>query len=44
MAPVLTARGLTLRFPGAGRPTLEDFDLDIEKGGFVALVGGSGVG
>lgn len=44
MAPVLTARGLTLRFPGAERPTLESFDLDIEKGGFVSLVGGSGVG
>lgn len=44
MAPVLSAKNLTLRFPGAERPTLEGFDLAIEKGGFVALVGGSGVG
>lgn len=42
--PVLTARGLRLRFPGAVVPTLEAFDLSIARGEFVSLVGGSGVG
>ncbi|KAF0675014.1 ABC transporter ATP-binding protein [Profundibacterium mesophilum] len=44
MAPVLTAKNLTLRFPGAETPTLRDFSIEIERGAFVALVGGSGVG
>lgn len=44
MAPVLKASELTLRFPGAPRPTLEGFDLAVERGEFVAVVGGSGVG
>lgn len=44
MASILKASDLTLRFPGAPAPTLEGFSLDIARGSFVALVGGSGVG
>jgi len=44
MAPVLTARDITLRFPGAAQPVLRDFSLSLEAGEFLAVVGGSGVG
>ena len=44
MAPVLTARDITLRFPGAPQPVLRDFSLSLGAGEFLAIVGGSGVG
>lgn len=44
MAPVLSANAISLRFPNASQPVLEGFDLSIEAGEFVAIVGGSGVG
>lgn len=44
MAPVLNARGIGLRFQGAAQSVLEGFDLVIEPGEFVAIVGSSGVG
>jgi len=44
MAPVLNARGIGLRFRGAAQSVLEAFDLVVEPGEFVAIVGSSGVG
>ncbi|TMV79226.1 ABC transporter ATP-binding protein [Thioclava sp. BHET1] len=44
MAPVLRAESITLRFPDAPEPVLEDFSLTVAPGEFVAIVGGSGVG
>ncbi|WP_052850573.1 ABC transporter ATP-binding protein [Streptomyces avicenniae] len=41
--PVLSARGLTRRYPGAGT-VLAGLDLDVRAGEFVALTGPSGVG
>lgn len=44
MAPILSARDISVRFPNAPHPVLEDFSLSVEPGEFVAIVGGSGVG
>lgn len=44
MATILAAKNLTLRFPGAPHPVIEAFDLTVERGEFLAVVGGSGVG
>ena len=44
MATVLEARGITLHFPGAARPVLDRFAVQVRPGEFVAIVGGSGVG
>jgi sulfonate transport system ATP-binding protein len=41
-APVVQARGLTRAFDG--EPVLDNLDLDIERGEFVALLGRSGSG
>lgn len=43
-APALSGANLTLRFPGAPAPVLENLDIEIGRGEVVALVGGSGVG
>jgi len=44
MAPLLSARGISLSFPGAPQPVLKDFELAVAPAEFVAIVGGSGVG
>ena len=44
MAPILNAKGIGLRFSGASQPVLQSFDLVVEPGEFVAIVGSSGVG
>lgn len=44
MAPILNARGIGLSFSGAPQPVLQGFDLVVEPGEFVAIVGSSGVG
>lgn len=44
MAPVLSARDVSLQFPGAPQPVLEGVSLDVAPGEFIAIVGGSGVG
>jgi ATP-binding cassette subfamily B protein len=36
--------GVTFRYPGAGRPALEDFHLSVPAGQLVALVGPNGAG
>ncbi|WP_371136890.1 ABC transporter ATP-binding protein [Cupriavidus oxalaticus] len=41
---LLSLRGLTIRYPGAGRPAVSALDLDIRQGETVALVGESGCG
>lgn len=42
--PVLSAHGIALRYPGAAAPVLEGFDLALEPGEVVAILGPSGVG
>jgi ATP-binding cassette subfamily B protein len=37
-------RGVTLEYEGAGRPSLQDVDLDVPAGTTVALVGATGSG
>lgn len=44
LAPIISIEGLTHRFEGSDEPTLEDLTLTLERGEFVAIVGGSGVG
>jgi len=42
--PVLSARGISLAYPGATRSVLSNFDLDLAPGELVAIIGASGVG
>lgn len=42
--PVLSARGIELRYPGASAPVLRDFGLTLFSGEIIALLGPSGVG
>ncbi|WP_172329190.1 ABC transporter ATP-binding protein [Mangrovicoccus sp. HB161399] len=42
--PVIEAEGITLSYPDAPQPVLQDFNLAVKPGEFVAIVGGSGVG
>ena len=44
MAPVIELAGVGFRYPGADRPSLTGVDLTIERGDFVAVVGGNGSG
>ncbi len=43
-APVLEASGIMLRYPGHAQPVVEAFDLALEPGETVSLLGPSGVG
>ncbi|MFJ9626765.1 peptidase domain-containing ABC transporter [Streptomyces sp. NPDC101175] len=40
----IKAEKVSFRYPGAPRPTLDDIDLDVRPGQFVAVVGRSGSG
>ena len=40
--PVIVVKDLSFRYPGADRDTLRNVDLRIERGDFVAVVGGNG--
>lgn len=42
--PALQADGIALRYPGAARPVLDDFNLRLEPGEIVSILGPSGVG
>jgi len=42
--PIIEVRDLSFRYPGAVRDTLRNVDLTIERGDFVAIVGGNGSG
>ncbi|PFG41911.1 energy-coupling factor transport system ATP-binding protein [Isoptericola jiangsuensis] len=42
--PAIEVRGLSFRYPGAARDSLRGVDLRIERGDFVAVVGGNGSG
>ncbi|MGO1838989.1 MAG: ATP-binding cassette domain-containing protein, partial [Candidatus Microbacterium stercoravium] len=42
--PVIEVRDLSFRYPGAARDTLRNVNLTIERGDFVAIVGGNGSG
>jgi osmoprotectant transport system ATP-binding protein len=42
-APVRVA-GVTVRYPGADRPAIDDISLDVEAGALVVLLGPSGCG
>ncbi|WP_110589581.1 ABC transporter ATP-binding protein [Microbacterium suaedae] len=42
--PIIEVRDLSFRYPGADRDTLRNVDLTIERGDFVAVVGGNGSG
>lgn len=44
MTAALEFRGVTVRYPGASRPAVDELDLTIERGEIVALVGPSGAG
>jgi ATP-binding cassette subfamily C protein CydC len=44
LSHTLTARNLSCSYPGAGRPALEQIDLDLSPGRRLALVGPSGAG
>jgi len=44
MTPLLSARGLTMRYPGGVTPALDGVDLDIAQGESVAIMGASGSG
>ena len=43
-APAVEFRHVTLTYPGAGSPALEDIDFAIERGGTVGIIGGTGAG
>ncbi len=40
--PVICVKDLSFRYPGTDRDTLRNVDLTIERGDFVAVVGGNG--
>ena len=42
--PALQVDGIALRYPGAARPVLADFNLSLEPGEIVSILGPSGVG
>ncbi|MDG6754582.1 ATP-binding cassette domain-containing protein, partial [Staphylococcus aureus] len=42
--PLLSVRGLTVRYPGGERPAVSGLNLDVHAGETVALVGESGCG
>lgn len=42
--PRVELRGITFSYGPAARPVLNDLDLDVESGGFLAIVGPSGIG
>jgi len=42
--PIIEVRELSFRYPGAECDTLRNVDLTIERGDFVAIVGGNGSG
>ena len=42
--PVLRARGLTLRYPGADAAVFQDVNLDLARGEVLAVLGASGAG
>ncbi|WP_283137983.1 ABC transporter ATP-binding protein [Rhizohabitans arisaemae] len=44
MSPILSVRGLTVRYPGTARPAVEGVGFDLEPGATVAVVGESGSG
>jgi len=44
MTPLLSARGLTMQYPGGVTPALDAVDLDIAAGESVAVMGASGSG
>ncbi|WP_328771876.1 ABC transporter ATP-binding protein [Streptomyces sp. NBC_00286] len=41
---LITVDGVSFRYPGAGRPALQDVSLTLRRGELVALVGGNGSG
>ncbi len=44
LAPLLSVRGLSVRFPGAADPAVSQVDLDVRPGRTLAIVGESGSG
>lgn len=44
MEPIIELKNVTFQYPGASKPVLQDVDLTIEKGDFVAILGGNGSG
>ncbi|MFP3714030.1 ABC transporter ATP-binding protein [Puerhibacterium sp. TATVAM-FAB25] len=44
MTPILSARGLTMHYPGSPTPALDHVSLDIVPGESVAIMGASGSG
>jgi energy-coupling factor transport system ATP-binding protein len=42
--PILSARGLTYRYPEAAAPALSDVTIDVEPGSFTVVAGESGSG
>jgi len=42
--PLLSLNNLTIRFPGAARPAVNDLSLSIDSGEVLGLVGESGSG
>ena len=41
---MLSVKNLTMKYPTAGRPALDDFNLELATGEFVSLLGASGCG
>lgn len=44
MQPIIELKNVTFQYPGADSPVLRDVNLTIEKGDFVAVLGGNGSG